>query len=72
MTPSDFFKLAKKHDAEMTSTRMTKAELEGTHKTPGSRKEALRALEDDHAFLTRGDVFIDVICTWIDSARERC
>lgn len=33
---------------------------------PGSLEESLRALEEDHAFLTRGDVFTrDVIETWI-------
>ena len=36
-------------------------------KVPGSLDESLRALEQDHAFLTRGDVFTaDVIETWLD------
>jgi len=36
-------------------------------KTPGSLREALNALKDDHAFLLKGDVFTqDVIDTWID------
>ncbi len=35
-------------------------------KTPGSLDEALDALEQDHEFLLRGDVFTaDVIETWI-------
>ncbi len=40
-------------------------------KTPGSLAEALDALEADHAFLLRGDVFTqDVINTWINYKRE--
>ena len=40
-------------------------------KTPGSLAEALAALEYDHEFLLRGDVFTqDVIKTWIDYKRE--
>ncbi len=36
-------------------------------KVPGSLEEALRALETDHEFLLKGDVFTeDVIQTWID------
>lgn len=39
-------------------------------KTPGSLDEALNALERDHAFLLRGDVFTqDVIETWINYKR---
>ncbi|HEQ71912.1 MAG TPA: type I glutamate--ammonia ligase [Spirochaetia bacterium] len=35
--------------------------------TPGSLRESLKALENDHAFLLKGDVFTkDVIETWID------
>jgi glutamine synthetase len=50
---------------------MTREELAGTRKTPGSLEEALHALEEDHAFLTRGDVFTDdLIRTWIDYKRE--
>ena len=34
--------------------------------------EALDALENDHAFLLKGDVFdVDVIRTWIDYKREK-
>jgi glutamine synthetase len=39
---------------------------------PGSLDEALAALEKDHEFLLRGDVFTrDVIETWIEYKRER-
>ena len=39
--------------------------------TPGSLPEALDALEIDHEFLLRGDVFTaDVIETWINYKRE--
>ena len=42
-------------------------ELAKVAKTPGSLREALNALEDDHDFLLKGDVFTpDVIETWID------
>ena len=40
--------------------------------TPGSLAEVLDALEADHDFLLKGDVFTkDVIETWIDYKRER-
>jgi len=40
-------------------------------KTPASLDEALTALENDHDFLLRGDVFTDdVISTWISYKRE--
>ena len=39
--------------------------------TPGSLDEALEALEQDHEFLLKGDVFTeDVIGAWIDYKRE--
>ncbi len=45
---------------------MTKAELAGTPKTPGSLPEALHALEHDHEYLLRGGVFTaDLVETWI-------
>jgi len=41
-------------------------ELKNVPSTPGSLDEALKALERDHDFLLRGDVFTtDVIDTWI-------
>jgi glutamine synthetase len=41
-------------------------ELKNVAKTPRSLGEALNALESDHEFLLRGDVFTkDVIETWI-------
>jgi len=50
---------------------MTPEELAGTRKTPGSLEEALAGLEQDHAFLTRDDVFTDdLIQTWITYKRE--
>jgi glutamine synthetase len=40
--------------------------------TPGSLAEVLGALEKDHEWLLRGDVFTpDVIETWIKYKRER-
>ena len=48
------------------------AEAESVKSTPGSLNEALDALEDDQAFLLRGDVFTkDVIETWLAYKRER-
>ena len=42
-------------------------ELAKVPHTPGSLREALQALEKDHDFLLKGDVFTqDVIETWID------
>ncbi len=42
-------------------------EAKQVEKVPGSLKEALIALENDHEFLLRGDVFTeDVIETWVD------
>jgi glutamine synthetase len=39
--------------------------------TPGSLREALDALEADHEFLLKGDVFTeDVVTTWIEYKRE--
>ena len=46
-------------------------ELKDVPKAPGSLDESLKALERDHAFLLKGDVFTsDVIQTWIDYKRE--
>jgi glutamine synthetase len=47
-------------------------ELAEIKKTPGSLERALDALEADHDFLLKGDVFTeDVVRTWIDFKRER-
>lgn len=47
-------------------------ELGDIKKTPAMLGEALSALENDHDFLLRGDVFTeDVIETWINYKRER-
>jgi len=48
------------------------AEAKAVKSTPGSLQQALDALEADHAFLLRGDVFTkDVIETWISYKREK-
>jgi len=47
-------------------------ELADVPSMPGSLDEALDALERDHAFLTKGDVFTqDVIETWLDYKRTK-
>jgi len=46
-------------------------ELENVPSTPSSLEEALTALEEDHEFLMKGDVFTDdAIFTWIDYKRQ--
>jgi len=53
---------------------MTRHEMRemGIRTTPGSLEEAVTALEQDHAFLTKGDVFTeDLIRTWIDYKRDK-
>ena len=51
---------------------MTPEELAETNKTPASLDEAIDALEQDHEFLTKGDVFTeDVIETWISWKRTK-
>ncbi|MFH1761867.1 MAG: type I glutamate--ammonia ligase [bacterium] len=46
-------------------------ELEKVPHTPGSLREALRALREDYGYLLKGDVFTeDVIETWIDYKME--
>jgi glutamine synthetase len=48
------------------------AEAKRVKSTPGSLQQALDALEADHAFLLRGDVFTkDVIETWLSYKREK-
>jgi len=50
---------------------MTPEELADTPKTPGSLAEAVDALEADHEFLKKGDVFTeDLIKGWISWKRE--
>jgi glutamine synthetase len=47
-------------------------ELKNVPSTPGSLEESLSALERDHDFLLRGDVFTDdVIETWIKYKMDR-
>ncbi len=51
---------------------MSPEELRSVPSTPGSLEEALGALEKDHEFLLKGDVFTeDVIETWIEYKRLR-
>lgn len=48
------------------------AEAKAVKSTPGSLQQALDALESDHDFLLRGDVFTrDVIETWLSYKREK-
>jgi glutamine synthetase len=48
------------------------SEAKKVKSTPGSLEQALDALENDHAFLLRGDVFTkDVIETWIGYKRDK-
>lgn len=45
-------------------------ELASVPSTPGSLEEALKALENDHDFLLKGDVFTeDVIAKWLEHKR---
>ncbi len=47
-------------------------ELAKVPNTPGSLEESLKALEEDHEFLLKGEVFTsDVIETWIDYKRKK-
>jgi glutamine synthetase len=47
-------------------------EARKVRQVPGSLDESLHALEEDQAFLRKGDVFTrDVIETWIDYKRKR-
>jgi glutamine synthetase len=51
--------------------RMSKEELAEVPSTPVRLGEALSALEKDHEFLLKGDVFTeDLVQTWIDYKRE--
>lgn len=51
---------------------LTKEELRDVPSTPKSLSDALDALEKDHEYLLKGDVFTkDIIETWISYKRER-
>ena len=53
---------------------MTRSEMAhmGIRTTPGSLEEAINALENDHQFLLRGDVFTeDLVRTWIAYKRDK-
>jgi glutamine synthetase len=46
---------------------MSPEELKGVPSAPGSLEDALAALQKDHEFLLRGDVFSkDLLDAWID------
>jgi glutamine synthetase len=48
------------------------SEAKKIKQVPSSLEQSLAALEDDHDFLTQGDVFTqDVIDTWIDYKRKK-
>uniref|UniRef100_A0A831ZNF7 Glutamine synthetase n=1 Tax=Desulfacinum infernum TaxID=35837 RepID=A0A831ZNF7_9BACT len=50
---------------------LTPEELANVPSTPGSLEEALKALEQDHDFLMKGDVFTeDVISKWLEYKRS--
>ncbi|MBT5383622.1 MAG: glutamine synthetase, partial [Kordiimonadaceae bacterium] len=50
---------------------MGREELSNIPTLPGSLDEAMDALEGDHDFMLKGDVFTqDLIDTWIDYKRE--
>jgi glutamine synthetase len=51
---------------------LTAEELVRVPSMPGSLEEALQNLENDHAFLTKGDVFTeDVLETWLEFKRTK-
>lgn len=51
---------------------MPAEELKNVPSTPGSLEEALRALENDHSYLLKGNVFTeDVITAWINYKMEK-
>ena len=51
---------------------LSPADLAKVAKTPGSLDEVLDALEKDHAFLLKGDVFTrDVIDVWLEYKRKK-
>jgi glutamine synthetase len=51
--------------------KLSEAEMANIKSVPGSLAESLKALEEDHDFLTQGDVFTDdVIQTYVDYKRE--
>ncbi|HEY2776122.1 MAG TPA: type I glutamate--ammonia ligase [Candidatus Binatia bacterium] len=51
---------------------LSKAELKDVPSVPGSLSDALDALEKDHAFMLKGDVFSeDFIETWIEHKRSK-
>lgn len=65
-------KLHPGHPLDRDIYDMPPEELADVPKAPASLEEALAALESDHDFLLRGDVFTDdVIATWLAWKRDR-
>jgi glutamine synthetase len=63
MSVKDALEMAKKNKAEIVDLKFIDV--------PGSLDQALDALEKDHDFLLRGDVFTkDVIETWLEYKRK--
>ena len=59
-------------DRHATSTSCRRSAWRRSRTVPTSLDEALDALEADHAFLTRGDVFTDdLIATYVEFRREQ-
>ncbi len=57
---------------EKNTYELSAAEAAKIPTVPGSLEESLNALEKDHAFLLKGDVFTkDVIDVWLEYKRER-
>jgi glutamine synthetase len=51
---------------------LSKAELKDVPSVPGSLADSLTALEKDHEFMLKGDVFTpDVIDTWLSMKRSK-
>lgn len=57
---------------DMDIYELEPSEMKGVRSTPGSLEEALQALEHDHDFMLKGDVFTeDMLETWVDYKRQR-
>ena len=55
----------------MISYELPPEEMVGIKTVPASLDDALKALEEDHDFLTAGNVFTeDLIETWIDLKKQ--
>ena len=64
MPPKEVLEFAKKNKVEIVDFKLVDV--------PGSLEQALDALEKDHDFLLKGDVFTkDVIETWLEYKRKK-